>query len=130
SVSQITPANSATNVFLNDSIVIRFAEPLLTGVPLTTVQNALNAVVPAGSVPNTNLLAAAQVLQSYLQSTCCGTSIAPGVVTVTTTGGLQVQGNLNISSDGLSLTFTPLSNWPASTTFNVQVNGLRDLAGN
>ncbi|MGO9275173.1 MAG: Ig-like domain-containing protein [Terriglobia bacterium] len=130
SVAKITPANGASNVFLNDSIVIRFAEPLLAGVSLASAQNALTAAVPAGSISDASLLTAAQVLQSYMQTTCCGNSVVPGVVTVKTQQGLQIQGKLSVSNDGLSVVFTPLSNWPASTTFNVQVNGLRDVAGN
>src|ERR1039458_1326296 len=37
-VSQVTPLNGAGNVFVNDVVVVRFAEPLLTGVSLNGAQ--------------------------------------------------------------------------------------------
>jgi YD repeat-containing protein len=127
SVAQITPLNNATNVATNGRIVVRFVEPLLTGVPLTAAQSAIQAAAPTLS-PAT-LLAAGQALQSYLQSTCCGNSVVPGVLTLLQ-GTTPVTGSAQASSDGLSITFTPAQPLTASTTYTVQANGVRDLAGN
>src|SRR6185437_12005400 len=126
-VSQVFPANLATAYPLNGKIVVRFTEPLLTGVNLSAVQNAINAAAPG--LPGPTQTTAASVLQSYLQSTCCGNSIATGVVTLTQ-GSTQVSGTVKISNDGLSLTFYPAQALTASTVYAVQANSVRDLAGN
>ena len=126
-VSQVFPANLATAYPLNGKVVVRFTEPLLTGVNLSAAQSAISAVAPSlsGSTQST----AASVLQSYLQSTCCGNSIVSGVVTVKQ-GTTAVPGTVQISNDGLSLTFYPTAALTASTGYTVQANSVRDLAGN
>ena len=126
-VSQIFPANQATAYPLNGKVVVRFAEPLLTGVNLSATQSAVNHV--ASSLSAAAQATAAQVLQSYLQATCCANSINNGVVTLSH-GGTPVTGSVLISNDGLSLTFTPSQALTASTVYTVQSNGVRDLAGN
>ncbi|HET8889245.1 MAG TPA: Ig-like domain-containing protein, partial [Candidatus Angelobacter sp.] len=125
--SQVFPANLATAYPLNGKIVVRFTEPLLTGVNLSAAQSAINAVAP--SLPGSTQTTAASVLQAYLQSTCCGNSITPGVVTLTQ-GSTPVNGTIKISNDSLSLTFYPAQALTASTAYTIQANSVRDLAGN
>jgi large repetitive protein len=126
-VSQVFPANLATAYPLNGKVVVRFTEPLLTGVNLSAAQSAINAVAP--SLPGSTQTTAASVLQAYLQSTCCGNSITSGVVTLTQ-GSTPVSGTIKISNDSLSLTFYPALALTASTVYTVQANTVRDLAGN
>jgi len=72
-VSNVFPANGTTNYPTNGVIVVRFTEPLLAGVDLPTAQAAINAALPAQSnFSAANAVSAAQVLQAYLQRTCCG----------------------------------------------------------
>ena len=74
-VSNVFPANGTTNYPTNGVIVVRFTEPLLAGVDLPTAQAAINAALPAQSnFSAANAVSAAQVLQAYLQRTCCGTT--------------------------------------------------------
>jgi hypothetical protein len=74
-VSSVFPAAGATNYPINGAIVVRFSEALLAGVDLPTAQKAINTALPAQSnFSAANALAAAQVLQAYLQRTCCGTT--------------------------------------------------------
>ena len=54
------------------------------------------------------------------------TAVIPGLITVMQ-GTTSVSGNLALSADGLSVTFTPAPELPANSTFNVAVT---DLAGN
>src|SRR6267378_2239522 len=97
SVSNVFPVNGATNYPTNGVIVVRFTEPLLAGVDLTTAQRAINAALPAqANFSATNALAAAQVLQAYLQRTCCGTTAVSGVVQVLQNGRV-VPGSVSLS---------------------------------
>jgi hypothetical protein len=130
-VSQINPVDGATGVFLNGVAVVRFGEPLLTGVNLNAAQTAINVAATGRSISAPSLQTAAQVLQAYLNRTCCGSSVAQGVVSLLGPSG-GVAGTVAASSDGLSVTFAP--NRPLllrpNTTYNVQVQNLRDVAGN
>jgi len=129
-VSNVFPANGATNYPTNGVIVVRFTEPLLAGVDLTTAQRAINAALPAqANFSATNALAAAQVLQAYLQRTCCGTTAIPGVVQILQ-NGRPVAGGVSLSNDRLSITFAPALNLSSSTTYTVVAQGVRDAAGN
>src|SRR6266478_3193636 len=129
-VSNVFPANLATNYPTNGVIVVRFTEALLAGVDLPTAQNAINAGLPAQSnFSATNALAAAQVLQAYLQRTCCGTTAVPGVVQVLQ-NGRSVAGTVSLSNDRLSLTFAPVRSLSSFITYTVSVQGVRDAAGN
>ena len=130
-VSQISPADGASGVFLNGVVVVRFGEPLLTGVNLNAAQTAINVVAGGGSLSAASLKTAAQVLQGYLSRTCCGSSVAQGTVSILGPSG-GVAGTVAASSDGLSVTFAPkrpLLLRP-NTTYSVQVQNLRDIAGN
>jgi YD repeat-containing protein len=131
-VSQVTPANGASNIFQNTSIVVRFAEPLLTGVSLSAAQTAVTTALGSSSgVSQSSQIIATQSLQSYLNRTCCGTSVVSGVASLTGPSG-AVAGTVGASSDGLSVTFAP--NRPSllipNATYNVKVQNLRDAAGN
>jgi len=96
----------------------------LAGVDLPAAQKAINAGLPAQSgFSAANALAAAQVLQAYLQRTCCGTTAVPGVVKVLQNGS-TVAGFLTLSNDRLSITFAPTRPLSASTTYTVSVQGL------
>jgi len=82
-VSQVTPLDGATNVVVNGTVVVRFAEPLLTGVVLTAAQNAISTALGSNTTLSTaSQQTAAQVLQAYLNRTCCGNSVIPGTVSV------------------------------------------------
>lgn len=48
-VSQVTPQNGATKVPINDSVVLRFSEQLLTGVSLAATQAAIGAALGSGT---------------------------------------------------------------------------------
>ena len=126
-VAEIFPADQATNVALNSKVVVRFTEPLLNGINLTSTQAAITRVAP--SLSGAAQTTAAQVLQAYLQRTCCATSIVPGIVTVTQ-GATPVGGSVQLSNDGLSVTFAPAQQLLATTAYSIQVNGVRDVAGN
>ncbi|HEV2990986.1 MAG TPA: Ig-like domain-containing protein [Candidatus Angelobacter sp.] len=126
-VAQINPANNATSFLVNGKVVVRFTEPLLSGIPLSRAQGAISAVTP--SLPASEIAAAAQTLQAYVQGTCCGTSIVPGVVNLFQ-GTTPVSGSVQGSNDGLSVTFTPAQQLSPTTAYSVQVNSVRDLAGN
>ena len=129
-VSQVTPKNGATAVTVNASVVVRFAEPLLTGTLLSPAQSAISAALGTGSgVSAAAQLSAAQTLQAYMNRTCCGNSVIPGTVTLTGPAG-QVTGSVTPSNDGLSAVFGPASPLSANTTYAVQVQGVRDVAGN
>ena len=126
-VAQVTPADQSTGFPTNGRIVVRFTEPLLNGINLTAAQTAINRVAP--SLPGANQTTAAQVLQGYLQRTCCASSIVPGIVNLTQSG-TPVNGSVQLSNDGLSLTFTPTQKLLATTIYSLQVNNVRDLSGN
>jgi YD repeat-containing protein len=129
-VSNIFPANGTTSYPTNGVVVVRFNEALLGGIDLLTAQKAINAGLPAQSnFSSTNALAAAQVLQAYLQRTCCGTTAVPGVVQVFQNGRL-VPGSVSLSNDRLSITWAPTRLLSSSTTFTVIVQNVRDAAGN
>lgn len=129
-VSQITPANNATNININGVVVVRFAEPLLTGTTLTAAQTALTAALGQSTqVSPASQAAAALTLQNYMNRSCCGNSVVAGTVTLTGPDG-AVQGNVTPSNDGLSVTFASSQPLASNTQFSVQVNGLRDAAGN
>ena len=129
-VVEVYPANSATDVSINSSITFRFGEPLRIGVQLSDALTAINKAVGAGSsISATSLTAAATTLQGYLNRGCCGNSVIQGVVTMTGPFG-NVAGSIAPSSDGLSVTFIPFVPLAAYTNYTVQVNGVRDSAGN
>src|ERR1700722_11608286 len=97
-VSQITPANNATDVNINGIAVIRFAEPLLTGTTLTAAQTAITtALGPSKQVSPTSQATAGLTLQSYMNRSCCGNSVVAGTVTLTGPDG-AVQGNVTPSN--------------------------------
>lgn len=126
-VSRIFPADQSSNYPLNGRVIVRFNEPLLAGVPLASAQAAINRAAP--TLPAANIAPAALVLQNYLQNTCCGTSVVPGVVTVSKQG-VGVAGSVRVSDDGLTVSFAPTQPLDPTTLYNVQVNGVRDAAGN
>ena len=129
-VSQVTPLNGAGNVFVNDVVVVRFAEPLLTGVSLFGSQTAItNLLGPNSTVPASSQAIAAQTLQAYLNRTCCGSSVVSGTVSLIGSRG-GVEGTVAASSDGLSVTFAPSQPLVSNATYTVQAQGLRDSAGN
>jgi YD repeat-containing protein len=129
SVSSVFPVNLTTNYPTNAVVVVRFTEPLLAGVSLPAAQTAINAALPAQSnFSAANALSAAQVLQAYLQRTCCGTAAVPGVVQVLQNGS-PIAGFVSLSNDGLSLAFIPTRALSASTTYTVSVQGVRGAAG-
>ena len=130
-VSQVSPADGAGGIFQNGVVVVRFGEPLLTGVNLNAVQSAVNTAATGTGIAAASLQTAAQTLQSYLNRTCCGSSIVSGVVTLVGPSG-GVAGTVAGSSDGLSVTFAP--NRPLllkpNTVYAVQAQNVRDVAGN
>jgi large repetitive protein len=126
-VSRIFPADQSINYPLNGRIIVRFNEPLLTGVSPAAAQTAISSVAPGLSVDIK--AAAAQTLLNYLQSTCCASSVVPGVISVSNQG-VAVPGNTQVSNDGLTVSFTPAQQLDITTAYNVQVNGVRDAAGN
>lgn len=129
-VSEITPANNATIVNINGVVVVRFTEPLLTGTTLTAAQSAITAALGKNTtVPSSSQQVAGQTLEAYMNRTCCGNSVIPGTVTLTGPDG-AVSGSVTSSSDSLSVTFAPAQTLASNTLFNVQVNGVRDAAGN
>src|SRR5207248_8776090 len=93
-----------TNYPTNGVIVVRFTEALQGGVNLTSAQNAINAASVGSGFSASNASAAAQVLQGYLNRTCCGTTAVPGTVLVLQ-NGKPVAGNVYLSNDRMSLTF-------------------------
>jgi large repetitive protein len=129
SVSVVYPANNTTNYPTNGVIVVRFTEPLQGGVSLTVAQSAINTALPSGSgFSASNASAAAQVLQGYLNRTCCGTTAIPGSVQLFQ-NGKPVAGNVYLSNDRLSLTFAPTKFLSASTTYTVSVQNVQDAGG-
>src|SRR5689334_15083427 len=69
-VAQIFPGDQSTNFPPNGKIIVRFTEPLLNGITPALAQAAITTA--ASSIPAANQTVAAQVLQAYLQRTCCG----------------------------------------------------------
>jgi YD repeat-containing protein len=129
-VASVFPANSATNYPTNGVIVVRFSEPLQMAVTLTAAQNAINAGLPSGSTFSAaNATTAAQVLQAYLLRTCCGgTAAVPSSVQLFQ-GTLALGGTITLSSDGLSLVFTPTQPLSSSTTYTVIAQGAKASSG-
>jgi YD repeat-containing protein len=128
SVSVVYPANSTTSYPTNGVIVVRFTEPLQGGVSLTSAQNVINAASVGSGFSGSNVSAAAQVLQGYLNRTCCGTTAIPGSVQLFQ-NGKPVAGNVYLSNDRLSLTFAPTKFLSASTTYTVSVQNVQDAGG-
>jgi len=129
-VAQITPKNGLSPANINGVVVARFTEPLMIGVTQAAAQTAIaNALGENTSVPSSSQQIAFQTLQSYLNRTCCGNSVVSGTVTLTGPLG-GVTGTVTPSNDGLSATFSTPQPLPANTPFTVQVNGVRDAAGN
>ncbi len=88
-VFMVTPFDGATNVVVNQRVVVRFTEPLKPE------------------------------------------SIVDSVVTVTeTAGGAEVAGTVTLSNDKLSLTFNPQAILSTFTSYTVDVQNVRDAAGN
>ncbi len=129
-VVQISPANGASAVFINSVVVVRFGEPLQIGVSLAQAQASIGTALASNTtVSATSLAIAASTLQGYLNRTCCGNTVVPGVVTVSGPYG-AITGSVTGSSDGLSITFAPSVPLTSNTTYTVKVNGVRDAAGN
>lgn len=128
SVSTVFPANNTTNYPTNGVIVVRFTEPLQGGVTLTAAQNAINTASAGSGISASNASAAAQVLQGYLNRTCCGTTAIPGSVQLFQ-NGKPVAGNVYLSNDRLSLTFAPSKFLSASTSYTVSVQNVQDAGG-
>ncbi len=129
-VTQIAPANGATGVYINSVVVVRFGEPLRTGTSLAAAQSAIAAALGTNSsVSASSQATAAVTLQGYMNRTCCGNSVIPGTVVVSGPYG-AITGGVTASSDGLSVTFSPSVPLTSNTTYTVQVNGVRDVAGN
>src|SRR6266404_5688392 len=129
-VSNVFPANGATNYPTNGVVVVRFSEPLQKPVTLTEAQNAINAGLPQGSnFSNTNAQFAAQVLQAFLLRTCCGgTAAVPGTIQLFQ-GSLAIGGTVILSNDGLSLVFAPTQALSSSTKYTVVAQGVRGASG-
>jgi YD repeat-containing protein len=124
-VSQVFPANNQTAVSINSGIVVRFAEPLLTGTTLTAAQNAIaTALGSSSSVSTTSQQNAAIALQAYMNRTCCGNSVISGTVTLTGPGG-AVAGAVTPSNDSLSAAFVPSTPLDSNTTYTLQAVGVR-----
>jgi len=129
-VSQVNPKNGATGVFVNNVVVVRFNEPLLTGASFSAAQNAITAALGANSsVSVSSQQIAAQMLQAYMNRTCCGNSVIAGTVTLAGPVG-AVAGIVTPSVDGLFATFAPSQPLESNTNYTFQVNGVRDAAGN
>jgi hypothetical protein len=126
-VSRIFPSDQTTNYPTNGKIIVRFTEPLLTGIDIKAALAFIRAIAPLLS--DKDQIDSAQVLKNYLESTCCGNSVLPGIIQVSGPNG-PVSGSLHISNDGLTVSFVPDQPLPASTTYQVLVNSVRDLAGN
>ncbi len=110
--------------------MVRFGEPLLTGVTLASAQNAITAALGSStSVSAAAQTTAATTLAAYMNRTCCGNTVIPGVVTVSGPYG-AITGGVTASSDSLSITFAPSVPLTSNTTYTVKVNGVRDSAGN
>ena len=126
----MTPNNGATGVFVNNNVVARFNEPLLTGTTLATAQSAITTALGSNSsVPVSSQQIAAQTLQSYMSRNCAGNSVVAGTVTLSGPSG-AVAGGVTPSSNGLEATFSPTRPLQSNTNYNVQVRGIRDAAGN
>jgi hypothetical protein len=129
-VSQVTPKNGATGVFVNDAVVVRFSIPLLTGTTLNVAQSAITAALGSNTtVPASSQLIAGQTLQAYMTRTGCGNSVIAGTVSLSGPAG-QVAGTVTPSADGLSATFAPTLPLQSNTQYSVKVVGVRDAAGN
>ena len=128
-VTQITPKDGTNSVYVNSVVVVRFGEPLQTGTSLAAAQSSITAALPANALPTASFKIAAQTLQNYMNRTCCGNSVIPGTVTLTSSFG-AITGGVTPSSDGLSVTFASSQPLTSNTTYAVQVNGVRDAAGN
>src|SRR5213080_1379353 len=124
----VYPASGATNYPTNGVIVVRFSEALQSGVNLTSAQNAINAASVGSGFSASNASAAAQVLQGYLNRTCCGTTAVPGTVLVLQ-NGKPVAGNVYLSNDRMSLTFAPKQFLSASTLYTISVQNVQDAGG-
>jgi hypothetical protein len=106
-VSNVYPATGSTNYPTNGVIVVRFSEALMAPASLSAAQAAITSALPSGSnFSAANAASAAQVLQAYLQRTCCGSAAIPGTVLILQ-NGKPVSGSVYLSNDALSLTFVP-----------------------
>ena len=129
-VARVFPADGTTNYPTNGVVVVRFNEPLQAPVTLAAAQAAINAGLPPGSsFSSTNAATAAQVLQAFLQRTCCGgTAAVPGTVQLLQSGR-PIAGTVVLSNDGLSLVFAPTKPLSSSTTYTVVVTGVKGASG-
>jgi len=106
-VSNVYPATGSTNYPTNGVIVVRFSEALMAPASLSAAQAAITSALPSGSnFSAANAASAAQVLQAYLQRTCCGSAAIPRTVLILQ-NGKPVSGSVYLSNDALSLTFVP-----------------------
>jgi hypothetical protein len=91
-----------------------------TGAALDTVAPGLVAVSPADGATNVPVNARVRAFFSEpIDPTAASVLLTPAIA-----------GALAISTDRLSLTFTPSGNLAASTTYTVQISGVRDSSGN
>ena len=127
-VSAVVPAAGATGVPTTSGIVARFSTPLLAGVPLASAVAAINAYLPATSgLSASTVSTAGQILQGFLQRTCCGSTLSNGVIQVRQSGRI-IPGAIYLSNDQLSVTFIPAVPLSSSTAFAVTVQGARALS--
>ena len=126
--SSVNPNDGATDVPLNRVVLVRFNEPLQIGITLSTALDVIKSAV-GGNLSDNSIQIAARTLQDYLNRTCCGDSVVTGTITLTGPKG-NVAGSITPSDDGSSATFSPRQLLQANTQYNVQVNGVKDTAGN
>ena len=98
-----------------------------TGSGVDTTGPVVAAVSPASGTTLVPVNARVVVRVSDPISTV---SLQPGTVALAPSGGSAVGGVLSISSDRETITFTPSSALLASTSYTVNVSGLRDDSGN
>ncbi|WDE10118.1 Ig-like domain-containing protein [Thalassomonas haliotis] len=121
-----TDASDALDDPDNDGLT-NLEESLLGTDPFNndTVPPAVSQITPldtASDVP-TNSVIVVRFNEQLLD-----TSITDGVISLT--NGVPIAGGLSLSNDLLSVTFTPDEQLPGLTTLAVEVQGIRDIAGN
>ncbi len=94
-----------------------------TGLTTDTVAPALVSITPANGATNVPVNAKVRAAFSELVD---GTSVSASTIQLTP----PVAGTVTVSADHLSLLFTPAANMAVSTTYTVQVAGVRDSSGN
>src|SRR5207249_622716 len=69
------------------------------------------------------------VIQVQLSGPVSGTTVTPGTLTVTPSGGSPVAGTVSVCCGTTVVSFTPASALSASTPYTVALTGVTDLAG-